>query len=64
MVRSCILGVRLGQRGSLSAVPWRAFSPYCWSHEDYEQMRLLNRSDSVSTEGGGMLGIMEPFTCV
>lgn len=24
----------------------------------------LNRSDSVSAKGGGVLGIMEPFTCV
>lgn len=63
MARSWMLGVRLGHRGSLSSVPRRAFSPYCWSHEESEQVRLLNRSDSASTEGGGVLGIMEPFTC-
>lgn len=64
MARSFILRVSLGQRDNISAVPWRAFSPHCWSHEEYEQMRLLNRSDSVSTKGGGVLGIMEPFTYV
>lgn len=63
MARSCILGVRLEQRGSLSARPWRAFSPYCWSQEECGQVRLLNRSDSVSAKGGGVLGMLEHSLC-